>query len=344
MRVIDLEAHFYTEDYVQYLRKRTDYPREELLQDGRVKLHLGPNVFAPRSVKLEEDLCEMGDKRIAEMDESGVEIQVLSLAVPGCEQFEASDGLAVARDTNDELAEYLEKYPERYIGLAALAPQDPEAAADELERCITKLGMKGAKLNSHCQQEYLDDPKFRPLFERAEALGAPIYLHPTVPSAQILKPYADYGFPLAGPPFGFQADTSLHTMRLIYSGLFDRYPKLKIVLGHLGEGLPFWFYRIDFYWLKPWVAPEIKPKIERKPSDYIMDNFLFTSSGMHYMPAVLCAYMAVGGGNIAFGADPPFERSGEAMEKLQNLPISSPDLEKFYHGNAERLFGLSKGC
>ena len=274
------------------------------------------------------------------MDEAGVDIQVLSLAVPGCEQFDPADGTAVARDANDELATTLAKYPDRYIGLAALAPQEPEKAADELERCITKLGMKGAKLNSHCRQEYLDDPKFLPLWERAEALGAPVYLHPTVPSTQILKPFADYGFPLAGPPFGFQADTSLHSMRLIYSGLFDKFPKLKVVLGHLGEGLPFWLYRIDFYWLKPWVAPELKPKTERKPSDYIMDNFLFTSSGMHYLPAVVCAYMAVGGDVIAFGADPPFEQSSEAIENLKNMPISRTDQEKFYHGNAERLFNI----
>jgi 5-carboxyvanillate decarboxylase len=340
MKIIDLEAHFYTEDYVKYLRKRTDYPREEVMSDGRIKLLFAPDIWAPRSIKLESDLCDMDEGRIADMDEAGVTIQVLSLAVPGCEQFDPADGTAMARDTNDELAEYLRKYPDRYVGLAALAPQDPEAAADELERCMTKLGMKGAKLNSHCRQEYFDDPKFWPLFERAEALNAPIYLHPTVPAQRILSGYGDYGFPLAGAPFGFQAETSLHTMRMIYSGLFDKYPKLKIVLGHLGEGLPFWFYRIDFYWLKPWVAPEIKPKIERRPSEYLMDNFLFTSSGMHFMPAVICAYMAVGGDNIAFGADPPFEKSSEALEHLRNLPFSRPDLEKFYHGNAERLLGL----
>jgi 5-carboxyvanillate decarboxylase len=341
MRVIDLEAHFYTQDYVNYLRKRSGYPREELLSDGRVKLHMGPGLWAPRSVKLEQALCELGQPRLDDMDEAGVSMQVLSLAVPGCEQFEPEEGTQVARDANDELADWLKRYPDRYLGLAALAPQNPEAAADELERCVTKLGMKGAKLNSHCRGEYLDDPKFWPVFERAEVLGAPIYLHPTVPSTKIAEGFQGYGFPLAGPPFGFQADCSLHSMRLIYSGLFDRFPKLKMVLGHLGEGLPFWFYRIDFYWLKPWVAPELKPKAQRKPSEYLLDNFLFTSSGMHYLPAVMCAYMAVGAEGIAFGADPPFEKSKEALEHLSNLPMSRPDLEKFYHGNAERLLQLT---
>lgn len=340
MRIIDLEAHFYTKDYIRFLRRRTDYPWEEVLDNGRFKLHLGPNVWAPRSPQLEEDLLDIGQNRIEEMDADGVDIQVLSLAIPGCEQFESTDGTALARDTNDELAEILKTYPDRFVGLAALAPQDPEGAADELERCVQKLGMKGAKINSHCRQEYLDAPHYRPLFERAETLGVPIYLHPTIPSSQILEPYGQFGFPLAGAPFGFQAETSLHTMRLIYSGLFDKYPKLKIVLGHLGEGLPFWLYRIDFYWLKPWIAPEIKPPAQRKPSEYIRDNFLFTSSGMHFTPAIMCAYLAVGGDNIAFGADTPFEKSKEALENLGNLPICQSDLEKFFHGNAEKLFHI----
>ena len=339
MRIIDLEAHFYTQDYIKYLRSRKEMPREEVGEKG-IRLHMAPNLWAPRSFKLEESLLDMGEKRIEEMDEAGVDIQVLSLAVPGCEQFEASDGAAMARQTNDELSEVLKKYPERYVGLAALAPQDPEGAAGELERAVNKLGMRGAKLNSHVRGEYLDDQKFWPLFEMAERLDVPIYLHPTWPAPSILKPYADYGFPLAGPPLGFAADACLHAVRLIYSGLFDKYPGLKIVLGHLGEGLPFWLYRIDFYWLRPWVAPEIKPKILQKPSYYINKNFLFTSSGMHFLPAFICAYMALGADMIAFGADHPFETGQDSLEALGILPICDADKEKFYHGNAEKLLKL----
>ncbi len=339
MRVIDLEAHFYTEDYIKYLRSRKEMPKEEL-REKDIRLLMAPGVWAPRSIKLEEKLLDMGERRIEEMDEAGVDFQVLSLCIPGCEQFEPSEGEAMARQTNDELSEIIKRYPDRYVGLAALAPQDPESAALELERAVKELGMKGAKLNSHVRGEYLDDEKFWPIFETAESLDVPIYLHPTWPSPSMLKPYAKYGFPLAGPPLGFGAETSLHAVRLIYSGLFDKYPGLKIVLGHLGEGLPFWLYRIDFYWLKPWVAGELRPKIQHKPSYYINNNFLFTSSGMHFLPAFVCAYMALGADMIAFGADHPFETSKESLESLGTLPICEADREKFFHVNAEKLLKI----
>jgi len=339
MRIIDLETHFYTEEYIKYLRSRKDMPREEV-RESNIRLWMAPGVYAPRSFKLEDKLLEVGEGRIKEMDKAGVDIQVLSLCVPGVEQFDAADGTYWAKHTNDELAEVIKKYPDRYIGLAALAPQDPTEAAKELERAVKELGFKGAKLNSHCRDEYLDDEKFWPLFEKAESLGAPIYLHPTLPSAQIMEPFAKFGFPMAGPPFGFGMETSLHAMRLIYGGVFDRFPKLKIVLGHLGEGLPFWFYRIDFYWLKPWVDEDLRPRIANKPSYYILNNFLFTSSGMHFLPAFMCAYLALGGDMLAFGADPPFESSKESLDSLGILPICDEDKEKFYHGNAEKLLNL----
>jgi 5-carboxyvanillate decarboxylase len=339
MKIIDLEAHFYTRNYIDYLRSRKTPPWEQVLEKS-IHLHMSPKLKVPRSFTLEEKLFDVGEKRLAEMDEAGVDIQVLSLCVPGCEQFEAADGTAMAKSTNDELAEVIKKYPTRYIGLAAVAPQDPVGAANELERAVKELGMKGVKFNSHVQGEYLDDPKFWPIFETAEELDVPIYLHPTIPSPHILEGFEKYGFPLAGPPFGFGADTSLHAMRLIYSGLFDRFPKLKIVLGHMGEGLPFWLYRIDFYWLKPWVDISLKPKITQKPSYYVNRNFLFTSSGMQYLPAFICAYMAVGGDMIAFGADHPFETSRDTLDGLGILPICEADKEKFFHGNAEKLLKL----
>jgi 5-carboxyvanillate decarboxylase len=343
MRIIDLEAHFYTREYIDYLRSRTTPPREEV-REKNIHLHMSSELKVPRSFALEEKLFDVGEKRLAEMDEAGVDIQVLSLCVPGCEQFEAADGTAMARSTNNELAEVVKKYPMRYVGLAALAPQDPVGAANELERAVKELGMKGAKLNSHVQGEYLDDPKFWPVFEMAEKLDVPLYLHPTIPSPHILKGFEKYGFPLAGPPFGFGADTSLHVMRLLYSGLFDRFPRLKLVLGHMGEGLPFWLYRIDFYWLKPWVDLTLKPKITQKPSYYVNRNFLFTCSGMQYLPAFICAYMAVGGDMIAFGADHPFETSKDTLDGLGILPICEADKEKFFHGNAEKLLKLDCGA
>ncbi len=339
MKIIDMEAHFYTKDYVQYLRARKEPPREEVLEKS-IRSWLVPGIYAPRSFINEEKLLDLGQKRIQEMDVAGVDMQVLSLSVPGCEQFEPADGNALAKQTNDELAEAVIKYPDRYIGLAALATQDPKGAADELERAVKKLGLKGAKINSHARGEYLDNRKYWSIFEAAESLDVPVYLHPTIPSPLILSAYADYGFPLAGPPCGFGADTSLHAMRLIYSGLFDQFPRLKIILGHLGEGLPFWLYRIDFYWLKPWVDVGITPKITHKPGYYIKNNFMFDTSGMHFMPAFMCAYLALGADMIAFGADYPFEDSLESVKAMESIPVCEDDKEKFFHLNAEKLFKL----
>jgi len=339
MKIVDLEAHFYTEEYLKYLRARKEAPREEVLGKN-IRLWLGPNLWAPRSFVLENKLLDVGDKRIENMNAAGIDIEVISLANPGCEQFEASEGTDIARRTNDELAKAVQKYPSRFVGLAALATQDPERAANELERAVKKLGLKGAKINSHARGEYLDDQKYWAIFEKAESLDVPIYLHPAIPSPSILKPYADYGFPLAGPPFGFGAETSLHAMRLIYSGLFDKYPRLKIILGHLGEGLPFWLYRIDFYWLKPWVDVELKPKIANKPGYYIRNNFIFDTSGMHFLPAFICAYMGLGADMLAFGADYPFEDNMEAVKAMQAIPVCDMDKEKFFHINAEKLLKL----
>jgi 2,3-dihydroxybenzoate decarboxylase len=340
MRIIDLEAHFYTQDYVSYLRSRREVPREEVVASN-VRLWLHGNLICPRTFQVEEKLVDTGSKRIEEMDASGVNVQVLSLANPGVEQFEPSDGTAMARQTNDELSEIIQKHPGRYVGLAALAPQNPQGAASELERAVKTLGLKGAKINSHVRGEYLDHKKYRVIFEMAAKLDVPIYLHPNAPSPTILKPYADYNYPLAGPPFGFGAETSLHAMRLIYSGLFDEFPSLKIVLGHLGEGLPFWLFRIDFYWLKPLPEEGLRPKISKKPSDYIKNNFIFTSSGMQFLPAFICAYLAVGADVLAFGADYPFESSKETLEGLGPLPICDKDKEKFFHLNAEKLLKIS---
>ena len=173
MKVIDLEAHFYTKDYLDYLRSRKTPPREEVYEKN-IGLWMTPDLRVPRSFQLEDKLLDVGEKRLAEMDQAGVSVQVLSLTVPGCEQFDAADGAAMARQTNDELAEVIKKHPDRYVGLAALAPQDPVGAANELERAVKKLGMRGAKLNSHVRGEYLDDKKYWPLFETAEKLNVPL--------------------------------------------------------------------------------------------------------------------------------------------------------------------------
>ena len=344
MKKIDLEAHFYTEEYERYLRTRKEYPTLETVEDEThhklIRLGLGPNVTMASKVSNHNRLVDLEAERLKAMDEAGIDMQVLSLSVPGCEQFEAEEGTAWARKVNDELSVVIKKHPDRFIGLAALAPQDPDGAAGELERAVKELGLSGAKINSHVRGEYLDAKKYWVIFEAAEKLGVPIYIHPNIPSPSILKPYSDYGFALAGPVLGFGAETSLHAMRLIYSGVFDKYPGLKIILGHLGEALPFWLWRIDFFWLKQWPGAGNVLKLEKKPSDCVKDNFIMTTSGVFFQPAFMCTYLALGADRIAFAVDYPYEEDKNAVQFMESTPICDSDKEKICHLNAEKLFNI----
>lgn len=339
MDLIDLEAHFFTRDYVEYLRQRRDPPRMERLKSGGVweeRLWLTQDMYALRTDTL-DSLLDFEGERLKTMDGAGVAVQVLTLGGPGCEPFEPSEGREMAEATNNELGKIVQRHPDRFVGFAALAPQDPEGAADELERCVRDLGFKGAKINSHVRGEYLDDEKFWIIFERAERLGVPIYLHPRLPSPRMIGPYADYGYGLAGAALGFAAETQLHTYRLIYSGLFDRYPGLTIILGHMGEGLPYWMFRMDYPWLKPAGG---KTALSRRPSEYVLSNFLMTTSGMFHMPAFMCAYLALGAEKIVFATDYPFEKSSQAKGFMDRLPICDRDREKICSGNAAKLLKL----
>ncbi len=339
MKKIDLEAHFYTREYQEFLLARKEIPREELYK-GYIRLWYEHDVWEPHGVGLEDSLLDLADGRLKDMDKAGIDMQVLTLSAPGCEQFSPEDGTALARKTNDELSMVVKKYPDRFIGLAALALQSPNEAADELERAVTELGLKGAKIHSHVGDTYLDDEKYWTILERAEKLDVPLYLHPMVPSRSMLKPYNDYGFALTGPILGFGAETALQAMRLIYSGVFDKYPRLKIILGHLGEGLIFWIYRIDFAFRKPWVDEEIKPKIQRPPSEYIRNNFFITTSGMFAVPAFSCVFQEIGADRMMFAVDYPYEECEEAVRFMERVPISDIDKEKIYHLTAERLFKM----
>ena len=235
-------------------------------------------------------ILEVGEQRIKEMEEDGIDMQVLSLIAPGVQVFDAATGTSLARKVNDELYRIVQKYPGKFAGLAAIAPQDPMGAADELERAVKDLGMKGASINSHTRGEYLDDRKYRVIFERAERLGVPIYIHPRMPSPAMVKPYLTYPA-LATAMNGFAAEVSLHALRLILSGLFDEHPGVKIILGHLGEGLPFWLWRLDNRWLKMPQGMIIK----KRPSYYVKNNFFITTAGNFSVPAFLCAHLGIGG-------------------------------------------------
>lgn len=339
MKKIDVEAHFYTRGFCEYILARSEMPREESYE-GAARLWYAPNVWEPHGAGIEDSLLDLAEGRLRDMDKFGIDMQVLSLTTPGCEQFSPADGTAWSKKTNNELSQAVKRYPDRFIGLAALAPQSPAEAADELERAVKELGLKGVRINSHIGDTYLDDEKYWVIFEKAEKLGVPIYLHPTAPSPSILKPYAEYGFALAGPALGFAAEVALHVMRLIYSGVFDKYPGLKIVLGHLGEGLIFWISRLDFACTKAWMEP-IKPKIGKLPSQYIRDNFVISTSGMFAVPAFMSVFLEIGADRLMFAVDYPYEKCEDALAFVEKVPISDTDKEKFCHLTAEKLFKLN---
>ncbi|OGP65911.1 MAG: hypothetical protein A2170_15115, partial [Deltaproteobacteria bacterium RBG_13_53_10] len=328
MRRIAIEEHFFTEAYLDYLRSRKEHPRLEGFEDEDhrkiERMWRSPTHYLVFSPQKTGRLVDMGSGRLREMDKAGIDMQVLSMSGPSVDELDVSAGTAMAKEVNDELARKIKMHPERFAGFAALSPGDPQGAADELKRAVRELGLRGAKINSHIAGEYLDDKKYWVIFEMAEKLGVPIYLHPKEPPEGMLKLLAPYPAMMTAV-WGFAADAGLHTMRLILSGLFDVYPKLKIILGHMGEGIPFWLWRIDTHWMK---RPH--KNIRRKPSDYFKDNFFVTTSGMFWEPSFLCTYLALGADRILFAVDYPSESNEEAVAFMDALPICDRDKDKIY--------------
>ncbi len=334
MKKIDFEAHFYTEAYIKALTENQGYPKlaeDKALQGHR--LWYFPDLGQPFTEALLGPLLDLGEGRIARMDRSGVDVQILSLSAPGLEQLDPEKGTALATQANDTLSGVITAFPDRFRGYAALAPKAPEAAADELERAVSELGFLGWNTHSNFGDSYLDDDRYFPVLERAAKLGAPVYVHPTVP---IISQLRSYGFALAGAPFGFGLETAMCMMRLIYSGVFDRLPGLKIILGHLGEALPFLFKRIDWAYVRPF-DPASRPDLKRKPSEYLKDNVFVTTSGNHYGPAFMCTREALGIDRILLGTDYPYEDTDECLAFLEGLPIPEEEKNKVYSGNAIQL-------
>jgi predicted TIM-barrel fold metal-dependent hydrolase len=331
VRTITLEEHFATPAYM-------DGPGRQLkAQAEAARAH--PEVAAGLA-KVADRLCELGDLRIGEMDAAGIDVQVLSLTAPGTEQLPAADARAVARETNDALAEAVRRHPGRFAGLAALPTAAPDAAAGELDRAVRGLGFKGAVINGHAQGRYLDDPHFWPILERAEALAVPIYLHPTQPPAPVVAAsYAGHFAPgvtetLAVAGFGWHIETAVHVIRIILGGAFDRYPRLQLIVGHLGEGLPFMLQRMDHALARPLT------RLERPVGAYLRENLHYTFSGFNYLPPFLNLLLEVGVERIMFSADYPYASMEQARTFLAQIPVSPADRARIAHGNAERLLGL----
>lgn len=281
-------------------------------------------------------LVDFGAARIAAMDAAGIDTALLLHGAPGVQIFEADEATGLAALVNDRMSEIARSNPHRYAPLATIAPQNPKMAAKELERAISVLGMHGALINSHTKGEYLDDPKFWPIFEAAEALDIPIYIHPREPSPEMLAPYISNA--LMGPIWGFAAETGLHALRLIMAGVFDQFPRLQIALGHCGEGLPFFIDRIDIRY-KVDGSPKRKV-LKRLPSEYLKQNFHLTTSGMNWEPAVRQTLAVMGADRVQFAADWPFEDATDAAQRFRAMRLGSVTHGKLRCHNAERVWKI----
>jgi 2,3-dihydroxybenzoate decarboxylase len=286
-----------------------------------------------------ESLQDLGETRIKAMDDAGIDRAVLSLTSPGAQPLEVSVARGQATLANDQLAEACKAHPGRFSGLTAVAPQDPEYSAREIERGHG-LGFNGVIINSHTQGEYLDDPKFYPILEAAEALGTPVYLHPNTAPKNFIQPMLEAG--LDGAIWGFAVETGTHLLRLITKGVFDRFPNLKMVAGHLGEALPFWMYRLDYMHaatVKSGRYETVKP-LELTPSEYLRRNIWITTSGMAWTPAIMFCREVLGADRVMYAMDYPYEYSVDEVRRQDDLPLTVAEKKQFFQLNAESVFHL----
>ena len=282
-------------------------------------------------------LEELGAARIQEMDKAGIDVQVISHLQPGPQVFAPDMSIALAREANNVLHEGIQVHPDRFAGFAALPTPSPEAAADELERTVTEYGFKGALISGLSNGSFLDEKKFWPIFERAAKLDVPIYLHPGIPHEDVVETYYDgyrnNDYPiLMGAVWGFTVETATHALRLILSGVFQEYPQLKIILGHLGETLPFLLWRLE------WTYNNLTKKVGI--AECFREHFYVTTSGNFSQPALLCTVMELGADRILFAVDWPFNSNVEGVEFVRTAPIKRQDKSKIFAGNATALLRI----
>jgi hypothetical protein len=321
MRTITLEEHFSTPEFLEAMAEvRQGDPVVDMWRANRDKLF------------------DVGKDRIADMDAAGIAVQVLSLS-GSMDKLDPAMATALARDTNDRLADAVRARPDRFAAFATLALQEPEKAALEFERCVRQLGFKGALVYGTSEGQFLDHRRFTPFFEAAQALDVPVYVHPWLPPDEVRKAYygglpGDVGFVLSAPGWGWHAEAGMHCLRLIVSGLFDRFPRLNIIIGHMGEGLPFYMDRSDVFLARS------AAHLQRRVSEYFHENFYVTTSGCFSLPPFLCALQVVGVDRMLFSVDYPYDSNATGRAFLDALPVSTEDMAKISHGNAERLLKL----
>ena len=280
-------------------------------------------------------LLDLGAGRLGDMDANGVDVHVLSLGLPGVQMFDARTAVALARQSNEALAEAVRRHPTRFAGLAAFAPQDPAAAAKEMDHAIGTLKLNGFLVNSHTNSGYLDEARYWPILEAAEALDAPLYIHPRAPSDGMAGPFRDYR--IEGSIWGYAMETGTHAVRLMLSGVLDRFPRLRVVLGHMGEALPFWLWRLDFMGA-PGARAGRGNKL--KPSEYVQRNFAITTSGVEDPRVLRFCIDQIGVDRVMWAIDYPYQPTAPAVAFLDTAPLTDAERAQVAHLNAERIFKL----
>ncbi len=325
MKTITLEEHFLTESYV---RATAEYSAKTGMQ------------FPEMQAKL----LDLGAGRIAAMDEAGIDLQVMSLVAFGLEGLSAADGTVVAREVNDELASAVSVYPDRLAGFATLALKDVGEATRELERCVKQLGFRGVMVNGTVEERFFDDARFLPFFEAAAALEVPVYLHPSLPPEPVREAYytglpGQLGPMLSIAGWGWHSETALHTLRLIVSGLFDKVLGLQLIIGHMGEGLPFALARSSG-------MLSGTAKLKQTVADYFKTNIHLTTSGYFTLPPLQCALEVVGIERMMYSVDYPFSANTKGKDFLAKVAglLSAEEMEMLVGGNAARVLGLGENA
>jgi predicted TIM-barrel fold metal-dependent hydrolase len=333
MRIITLEDHFSTDANVQYLlpvpKAEGQAPYERVSWAQQRSEQIGHDI--------NKALFDLGTARIQAMDKASIDLQVLSLTTPSAQLADREAAAHVARDSNDRLYQAITEHPDRFAGFAAIPTAMPDGGANELIRAIDELGFKGAMVTGHTDGIFLDDARYWPLFEAAQNRDVPIYIHPGTPHPMTMMSYFKGYEDLARPAWGFAMDASTHFLRVLFSGAFDRFPRLKIILGHLGEGLPFGLSRLNHHT----VNAAQNRGLKKQPIDYIRQNLAVTTSGNFCHSALRCTVEMLGIDNVMFSVDWPYESNLMATSFLQSAPLSDDDKEKLAFRNAQRILSLS---
>ena len=319
---------------------RTIAIEEHFLAEVFKEAALGNTRGGRQSASQWEKLADLGSTRLKDMDAAGIDLQVLSHTTSGVVPVSGEEGVRLAREANDQLAAAVAVHPTRFAGFATLPMAEPEAAADELERAVRSLGFKGAMINGTTNGRFLDDPSFLPILERAVALDVPIYIHPAVPPAAVREAYYTgfdpaVNFTLSTSGWGWHSEVGIHALRLILAGTFDRLPNLQIIIGHMGEMIPFMLARINN------VLTPVARNLQHPVPNYFLQNFYITTSGFFTDPPLLLALQIMGADRIIFSVDYPYSTNEQGRVFLDRASISPVDKEKISHRNAERLLKLA---